>query len=548
MEEGNVTVLVDAKEEYTKQLISILKPCIYQGIKSVYLDSKDICNNDNTPETVLMVFQDLLSRIPKWSQDIINKEYQRIIDVSKCDYIEDLLKVVYVSHSKILTIVHSSQRNKKITIKVPSGSHFIHLCYIECAREFWKDPYLFSDRVSKYEHQKNMRDSENMISECIAETIRKQLPIRNILKEYLNEPDEDTNSNPNTNTNTNEDDDENDIKNPINKKYLKRLETMVKKELASLAKADSKTSTEPPIDQETKETIKNMDEDIIRKIIKEEMSLRAKEGEPTTTQSSQKEIVNDVVEKIIEQVETATPVSSPENNTTGDTIVSETLKIETETKSTTDANPDTSDKDSHTKEVPEPQQPTNDTIPGNTAEPTHDKVVNTTTGIVVDTTTETVIELTVDNANTNDDKTSKSKQPVEADDKSTTECSANLDKILGSIDTNIEIEELEPTLPPPTVDDNTNTVQRLENAEKRYTPIKIEEIEEINLNLDELDNEIEDNYTSNSTQNDIDDETIATNLDELEELDLKTVTQKPQETTNNGTKFIFFKDAPNLKF
>ena len=124
MENGNVAVLVDAKEEYTKQLVSILKPCIYQGIKSIYMDAKDICHQDNTPDNVLMVFQDLLSRIPKWSQDIITKEYDRISNVSKCDYIEDLLKVVYVSHIKVLTIVHSAQKNKKISIKVPSGSHF----------------------------------------------------------------------------------------------------------------------------------------------------------------------------------------------------------------------------------------------------------------------------------------------------------------------------------------------------------------------------------------------------------------------------------------
>ena len=174
MEDTNVGVLVDAKEEYTKQLISILKSCIYQGIKSIYMDAKDICHQDNTPDNVLMIFQDLLSRIPKWSQDIINKEFERISNVSKCDYIDDLLKVVYVSHIKILTVIHKAKSNKKLSLKVPSGSHFIHLCYIECAREFWKDPYLFSDRGSKFEQQKNMRDSENMISECISETIRKQ--------------------------------------------------------------------------------------------------------------------------------------------------------------------------------------------------------------------------------------------------------------------------------------------------------------------------------------------------------------------------------------
>ena len=83
MEEGSIAVLVDAKEEYTKQLINIFKPYIYQGIKSLYNDSYNICENDENPEEkrkeILMVFQDLLDRVPKWSQDVIDKEYKRII-------------------------------------------------------------------------------------------------------------------------------------------------------------------------------------------------------------------------------------------------------------------------------------------------------------------------------------------------------------------------------------------------------------------------------------------------------------------------------------
>jgi hypothetical protein len=244
-----------------------LKPCIYQGIKSIYLDAKDICMQDNIPDKILMQFQELLSRIPKWSQDIINKEYERILNVSKCDYIEDLLKVIYVSHIKVLTIVHSAQKNKKITVKVPSGSHFIHLCYIEVAREFWKDPYLFSENVSKYELQKNMRDSENMISESITETIRKQLPVRHILKEFLNEPDEDI-----------EEEDE-DIKETVNKKYMKKLETVVKKELKTTGNTGSN----------------EIDIDLIRKVIREELATR-----PETT-SIKKELVDTVIEKIVEQ-------------------------------------------------------------------------------------------------------------------------------------------------------------------------------------------------------------------------------------------------------
>ena len=273
MEDTNVAILVDAKEEYTKQLISILKSCIYQGVKSIYMDAKDICHQDNTPDNVLITFQDLLSRIPKWSQDIINKEFDRISNVSKCDYIDDLLKVVYVSHIKVLTIVHRAQNNKKLSLKIPSGGHFIHLCYIECAREFWKDPYLLSDRGSKFEQQKNMRESETMIAECINETIRKQLPVRHILKEFLNEPDEDIN----------EQSDDTDIKEPINKKYLKKLESVVKKEL------------------KTTHTNENNDINIelIRKVIREEM-----QGQSIDTKNNtkiEKDLVSNVIEKIVEQ-------------------------------------------------------------------------------------------------------------------------------------------------------------------------------------------------------------------------------------------------------
>lgn len=464
MEEGSINVLVDAKEEYTKQLVSILRPCIYQGIKSIFLDAKDICNQDNTPENVLMIFQDLLSRIPKWSQDIINKEYQRIVDVSQCDYIEDLLKVIYVSHIKILTIVHSAQKNKKITLKVPSGSHFMHLCYIECAREFWKNPFLFSDRVTKYENQKNMRDSETIISECITETIRKQLPVRNILKEYLSEPDETIQEQDDT-------DPSEDIKNPINKKYLKRLETMVRKELLNLTKEDQKKdNTEEQ--QVVKDTIKNLDEDMIRRIIKEEMDSRIRDGNVPTTVTPKKEIVNDVVEKIIEQVE---------------------------------------------EQV-------------NNVEPTSEPSIDTT----------------VEPLTTNEEKV-ETKEPVSVNQQTET------------------LKEKEIINKEDPIVNNSEVKEQVNDLIVDKTPkIKIADIDEINLNLDELsidDEQPKETLTTEitskqesvisteqkeKTEEDQLEEMISNSLDDLESFDLKSVKETPEENTD--TKSIFFKNVVKSVF
>ena len=62
--EDNLSVLVDAKTEYTKQLTNILVPFIYDGIKSIYQDTQEVCQSNND-KSILMRFQEKLSLIPK---------------------------------------------------------------------------------------------------------------------------------------------------------------------------------------------------------------------------------------------------------------------------------------------------------------------------------------------------------------------------------------------------------------------------------------------------------------------------------------------------
>ena len=71
MEDHNIPVLVDAKAEYTMQLIHILSPHLYNGLNKIYNDAKDVSNEENEPQNILMNFQNLLSAIPKWNQEII---------------------------------------------------------------------------------------------------------------------------------------------------------------------------------------------------------------------------------------------------------------------------------------------------------------------------------------------------------------------------------------------------------------------------------------------------------------------------------------------
>jgi len=218
MDEGNLAILVDAKTEYTKQLVNIISPNIFVGIKNIYNQCKLKCDGSD----VLYEFQILLSEIPKWNQEVINKEYDTLVEVSHCDWLEDLLTAVFVSHTRILTSINFNKNKNKINLKIPKVDHFIHLCYIEVARSFWKNPYLFDDTISKFEYQRNRRDAERIIDNTINETIRKQLPVKHILKEYLgNEFKESIN---------------NDISNPENDVEHENLRKMVKAEIENCSK------------------------------------------------------------------------------------------------------------------------------------------------------------------------------------------------------------------------------------------------------------------------------------------------------------------------
>ena len=177
-------VLVDAKNEYTKQLIMMLVEPIFEGIQSIYNYTKNLAYSSN-PQ-FLKHFQHLLSDIPKWTTEMLETECRRIILKSKCNWISELITAVFVSHTKVLTIIKVNKNNDKtIDLKVPNEYYFIHKCYIEVARQFWKRPYLFDHRVSNIELQINHNESEKIIGECIEETVRRLLPVKNILKEYL---------------------------------------------------------------------------------------------------------------------------------------------------------------------------------------------------------------------------------------------------------------------------------------------------------------------------------------------------------------------------
>ena len=187
MDDYNVNVLSEAKNEYSCRLLSILSPVVIDGVKSIFNDAERLCIENDENDKYLMTFQNFLSRVPKWNDSIIQDECRRIISVTGCNYLEDLLTCVHIAQLKILTSVRVSQKQKKIDLDIPKLETFIHQVYTAFARKLYKNVYLFEKIITPLQYQKNMRECEILCKESILEVIRSSIPVEKILRSYIDE-------------------------------------------------------------------------------------------------------------------------------------------------------------------------------------------------------------------------------------------------------------------------------------------------------------------------------------------------------------------------
>jgi hypothetical protein len=143
MEDYTSNVLTDSKNEWSILLINYLTPHVIDGFRSIFNESVQLCEKSDELEKYLMTFQNLLSRIPKWNNEMITQEKDRIMKLCNCSYLEDLMTCVHIIQLKILSCVRVGNESKKITIDIPDFGAFLHKVYINVARKLYSNIYLF---------------------------------------------------------------------------------------------------------------------------------------------------------------------------------------------------------------------------------------------------------------------------------------------------------------------------------------------------------------------------------------------------------------------
>lgn len=185
MDDYSITNLYESRNDFAARLVNLLTPQMIHGFQTMFDEAWKLCVENDEKDKYLMTFQNFLSRVPKWNSTIISTECARIKEASSCNYLEDLIACVHVVQLKSLTCMRVGMKNKKINIDVPKANDFIHNAYIHCARKLYANMYLYEKSNNSLTTQRNRREIELIVKECILNAMRETIPIEKLIRSYM---------------------------------------------------------------------------------------------------------------------------------------------------------------------------------------------------------------------------------------------------------------------------------------------------------------------------------------------------------------------------
>lgn len=180
-----------AKTHLREHLMSLIIPSISKGFWSIYDTSKELCERNQQPDQMLRTFQNMLTKIPEWSETTLTTEVERIATTTKCAYLEDLLMGVFIAYMKSFASLHYRGNSSHVSVdfEPPTMTKFVHELYIQSARKLWQVAYLFKTQgVSSEQQARNRQEIERYLNEAFELVVRSFLPWQSIAKQFTAPP------------------------------------------------------------------------------------------------------------------------------------------------------------------------------------------------------------------------------------------------------------------------------------------------------------------------------------------------------------------------
>jgi hypothetical protein len=181
-----------AKRHIRNRFSLMVLPHVSDGIWSVYENARTICEKNDQMDQVLKTFQNLLTRIPVWTDEVLQAEVKRIVAASKCSYLEELLTGVLLTYLRAVAAIQyrSTQDSVEVEFERPPLPRFIHEYYKEVARRCWEHAYLFRTIGVPTEQQaRNRKQIDEMLDAAFDTVLDSFLPWQSIVNTYFSVQD-----------------------------------------------------------------------------------------------------------------------------------------------------------------------------------------------------------------------------------------------------------------------------------------------------------------------------------------------------------------------
>jgi hypothetical protein len=179
------------KMNLKEHLGQTLVPHVADGLWSLYDNARELCERNQQLDQTLRTFQNLLTRIPQWSDETLATEVERIVEASGCEYMDDLLMGVFLAYIRAFASIQYRGESAQVNLDFerPSVSKFIHEFYKHSARAAWKSAYLFKTHgITSEQQARNRRDIEILIDKCMTDVINAFIPWKEISRAYFQAP------------------------------------------------------------------------------------------------------------------------------------------------------------------------------------------------------------------------------------------------------------------------------------------------------------------------------------------------------------------------
>jgi hypothetical protein len=177
-----------AKRHIRNRFSLMVQPHVAEGIWSVYENARTICEKNNQTDQILKTFQNLLTRIPVWTDDVLQSEVKRIIVASKCSYLEELLTGVLLTYLRAFAAIQyrTTQDSIDVEFERPPLPKFIHEYYKEVARRSWEHAYLFRTfGVAPEQQARNRKEIDEILDAAFDTVLDSFLPWQSIVNTYF---------------------------------------------------------------------------------------------------------------------------------------------------------------------------------------------------------------------------------------------------------------------------------------------------------------------------------------------------------------------------